>query len=221
MYQPVPALDYFRMLVDDAASIPLLEAAASLALDAYPTLDLQSSLAEFDRMARRLGDECRHESTQAGRLKRALRFFYVTQRFAGNAHAYYDPDNSYLHRVIETRRGIPITLAVLFAELAGHVGLEVDGIAFPGHFLLRVNLHEGMVVVDPFTGRSLDREELERRAAPHGVAAERLLHPASPRQILIRMLNNLRSIHASQGEADRLEKVLARLRILQAEPAGR
>jgi regulator of sirC expression with transglutaminase-like and TPR domain len=133
MYQPVSALDYFRMLVDDAASIPLLEAAASLALDAYPTLDLQSSLAEFDRMARRLGEECRRESTQAGRLKRALRFFYVTQRFAGNAHAYYDPDNSYLHR----------------------------------------------------------------------------------------MLNNLRAIHALQGGADRLEKVLARLRILEAEPVGR
>ena len=58
---------------------------------------------------------------------------------------------------------IPITLAVLFAELAGHVGLEVDGIAFPGHFLLRVNLHEGLVVVDPFTGRSLDRD-IERTA---------------------------------------------------------
>ncbi len=221
MYQPVSPLDYFRMLVDDAGSIPLFEAAASLALDAYPTLDLQSSLAEFDRMARRLADECRRESTETARLQRALHFFYVTQRFAGNVHAYYDPDNSYLHRVIETRRGIPITLAVLFAELAGHVGLDVDGVAFPGHFLLRVNLHEGTVVLDPFSGRSLDRAELDRRASRHGVAADRLLGPASPRQILIRMLNNLQAIHAEQGRGDLLEKVLARLRILEGEPAGR
>jgi regulator of sirC expression with transglutaminase-like and TPR domain len=220
MFRPVPPLEYFRMLVDDPSSIPLLEAAASLGLDAHPSLDLQSSLAEVDRMARRLADECRRASTETERLQRALRFFYATQRFAGNVHAYYDPDNSYLHRVVETRRGIPITLAVLFAELAGHVGLDVDGVAFPGHFLLRVNLHAGTVVVDPFSGRSLDREELARRAAPHGIAADLLLRPASARQILIRMLNNLRAIHASQGREDLLEKVLARLRILGGEAAA-
>ena len=221
MYRAVAPLDYFRMLVEDPESIPLLEAAASLALDAYPELDLQSSLDEVDRLASLLADECRRASTETQRLQRALRFFYATQGFAGNAHAYYDPDNSYLHRVVETRRGIPITLAVLFAELAGHVGLDVDGIAFPGHFLLAANLHEGTVVIDPFSGRSLDRDELERRAAPHGAGADRLLRPASDRQILIRMLSNLRAIHAAQGRADLLEKVLARLSILEGGPAGR
>jgi regulator of sirC expression with transglutaminase-like and TPR domain len=220
MYRPVSALDYFRMLVHDPKSIPLLEAAASLALDAYPDLDLQSCLAGVDRMAGQLSDACRGASTETARLERVLRFFYVTQGFAGNVRAYYDADNSYLHRVVETRRGIPITLSVLFAELAGHVGLDVDGVAFPGHFLLRVNLHDGTVVLDPFTGRSLDRAELERRAAPHGVGADRLLQPASARQILTRMLNNLRAIHAARGREDLLGKVLARLRLLEGERAG-
>lgn len=217
MYQPIPALDYFRLLTGDAASIPLFEAAASIALDADPALDLQATLAAFDRLAGQLADDCRGASTETARLKRTLRFFYVTQGFAGNVRAYHDPDNSYLHRVIETRRGIPITLAVLFAELARHVGLDVDGVGFPGHFLLRVNLHEGMVVIDPFTGSSLDRDELDRRAAPYGVSAERLLAPASARQILIRMLNNLRAIHVGQGDAALLAKVEERLRMLQAE----
>ncbi|HYF59237.1 MAG TPA: transglutaminase-like domain-containing protein [Burkholderiaceae bacterium] len=214
--QPITPLGYFRTLVGDAASIPLLEAAASLALDAYPALDLQGSLDAFDRLARQLGDECRHVSTETARLQRALHFFYVAQGFTGNVAAYYDPDNSYVHRVIETRRGIPITLAVIFVELARHVGLDVDGVAFPGHFLVRVNLSEGIAVIDPFTGTSLDEDELERRAAPHGVGAERLLQPATPQQILVRMLHNLRAIHVQQGRDDLLAKVSERLRILQA-----
>lgn len=220
MYQPIPALDYFRLLTGDAASIPLFEAAASIALDAYPALDLQETMAAFDRLAGQLADDCRGASTETARLQRTLQFFYAKQGFAGNVHAYHDPENSYLHRVIATRRGIPITLAVLFAELARHVGLEAEGVAFPGHFLLRVDLHEGMVVIDPFTGSSLDRDELERRAAPYGTGVERLLGPASARQILIRMLNNLQAIHAGHGDTERLAKVEERLRVLQGESGG-
>jgi regulator of sirC expression with transglutaminase-like and TPR domain len=220
MYQPVSALDYFRLLVEDPDSIPLLEAAASLALDAYPSLDLQAELAGFDRLADRLAGACRGASTETARLQRAMHFFFVAEGFAGNARAYYDPDNSYVHRVLATRRGIPITLAVLFAELARHVGLDVEGVAFPGHFLVRANLHEGVVVIDPFTGASLARDELERRAAPHGASADRLLHPASARQVLVRMLNNLRAIHEGAGREDLGGKVLERLRILGAVPEG-
>ena len=215
MYTRVSPLDYFRTLVEEPASIPLLEAAASIAQDAHPSLDLQAVLADVDRLARRLADDCRRASTETARLQRTLRFFYGAQGFAGNAAAYHDPDNSYLHRVLETRRGIPITLAVLLRELATHVGLDVDGVSFPGHFLVRVNLHAGTAVIDPFTGASLDRAELERRAAPHGVGADALLRPATSWQVLVRMLNNLRAIHAERGDEALLERVHERLRILQ------
>jgi regulator of sirC expression with transglutaminase-like and TPR domain len=215
MDRSISDLDYFRTLVRDPGSIPLLEAAASIGLDAHPSLDLQALLADVDRLAGQLAHDCRHASTETARLQRALRFFYVAQGFAGNRGAYYDPDNSYLHRVIETRRGIPITLAVLFAELARHVGLEVEGVSFPGHFLLRVDLHEGTVVIDPFTGASLDLAELGRRAEAHGASATQLLGPASAHQILVRMLSNLRAIHVEQGRRDLLDKVMERLRILQ------
>jgi regulator of sirC expression with transglutaminase-like and TPR domain len=222
MYAPASPLDYFRLLVGDAgaADIPLFEAAASLALDAYPGLDLQASLESVDGLARDLADACRGATTEAGRLRRTLHFFFVARGFAGNVRDYYDPDNSYLHRVLETRRGIPISLAVLFAELARHVGLDVEGIPFPGHFLVRVNLHEGVAVIDPFLGRSLDREELERRAAPYGLPVERLLLPASARQILIRMLNNLAAIHAQQGSRELLDLVEQRLHILGVSPTA-
>jgi regulator of sirC expression with transglutaminase-like and TPR domain len=222
MYQPVSPLEYFRLLVggSEGGDIPLLEAAASLAQDAHPELDLQETLAAFDRLAQDMAQACRKASTETTRLQRALHCFFVTQGFAGNRQTYYDPGNSYLHRVMKTRTGIPISLAVLFTELTRHVGLDVDGVAFPGHFLVRVNLHEGLAVIDPFTGQSIDRAELERRAAPYGVPVERLLHPASPRQILIRMLNNLAAIHARQNEGALLEKVTQRLAMLGATPGA-
>jgi regulator of sirC expression with transglutaminase-like and TPR domain len=220
MYQAIPELAYFRLLISDADAIPLFEAAASIGQDAHPTLDLQGTLAKFDEMARELSEACRGATTEMLRLQRLLGFIYVTQGFAGNANDYYNADNSYLHRVIETRRGIPITLAVLLCELAEHIGIKLEGIAFPGHFLVKANLHEGIVVIDPFTGKSLDYEALEIRAAPYGMSVERLLRPASARQILIRMLSNLQSIHEQQRHPELLGKVMQRLQMLQEDLAS-
>jgi len=170
---------------------------------------------KFDSLATEMAQRCRGSSTESGRLQRALVFFYNEKGFSGNADDYYHPDHSYLHKVLQTRRGIPISLAVLFSELTRHIGLEIDGVSFPGHFLLRARLHEGIAILDPFTGDSLDQASLERRAAPYGVRPERLLHPASARQILIRMLSNLQAIHAERGEHEVLQRVQARLAILQ------
>lgn len=217
MYEPTTALGYFRMLVDGTETIPLFEAAASIAQDAYPAHDLQATMAAFDRLADRIAHECNGASTETARLERTLRFFFGQQGFAGNVEAYYDADNSYLHRVLETRRGIPISLAVLFRELAAHVGLDADGVSAPGHFLVRVNLHDGIVVIDPFAGTSLGVDELARRAAPQTV--ERMLRPASARQILMRMLGNLRAIHDRDGNVDLREKVEARMKILEGGAA--
>jgi regulator of sirC expression with transglutaminase-like and TPR domain len=214
-FEALNSLDYFRLLVEDAQSIPLLEAAFSLAVDADPTLDLLAALSEFDQLATDMAQHCRGSLTERDRLQRALVFFYKEKGFAGNADDYYHPDNSYLHKVLQTRRGIPITLGVLFSELVRPIGLEVDGVPFPGHFLLRARLREGIAILDPFTGDSLSQADLERRAAPYGMRPERLLHPASARQILIRMLSNLQAIYSDRGEHEMLQRVQARMAILQ------
>jgi len=219
MYQTISDLDYFRMLVKDAQTVPLLESAIVLGRMAYPALDLQQVQAEFDALAGQLAQACRGASTERARLSHALQWFYGTHGFAGNAQDYYDADNSYLHRVMATRRGIPISLAVLFAELTRHVGLDLSGVAFPGHFLIRADLHEGVVIIDPFTGASLDRDTLIQRAAPYGMKPERLLGPASAPQILMRMLNNLQAIYAQQGRDELLEHCVARLQVLQEVPS--
>ena len=212
----VSPLDYFRLLVQEDRSIPLFEAAASIATDAEPGLDLEQVQTTFDQLSARLASQARSASTENARLGCLLRFFFDAEGFTGNVAEYYSPANSYLHQVLETRCGIPITLAVLLVELGRHIGLEAEGVSFPGHFLVRVKLGDGIVVVDPFTGESLSREELERRASPYGVPLAQVLRPASRREILVRMLRNLESIHAESGDAALLARVRDRLEVLGA-----
>ena len=173
----VSPLDFFRLLVQDENTIPLFEAAASIATDADPTLDLEQLRTTFDVMAIRLGIEARNASTENARLGCLLRFFFDTARFAGNAEDYYSPDNSYLHRVLETRRGIPITLSVVLLELARHIGLDADGVSFPGHFLVRVKLGGGLVVIDPFPSASA---AMASRATPGSACASSTAPIARP-----------------------------------------
>jgi regulator of sirC expression with transglutaminase-like and TPR domain len=92
--------------------------------------------------------------------------FFEELGFQGNLNHYHDPENSFLNAVLKTRRGIPISLSVIWLELAQSIGLQAQGINFPGHFLVKVNLtypNEGLVVLDVFTGRSLTREALLER----------------------------------------------------------
>lgn len=214
MYQALSPLEYFRLLVADPDRVPLLEAAASIAQDACPELDLQAFLETFDGLSQQLAEQCRRLGSRHARLEQTLRYFHQTLGFAGNMAAYYDPDNSYLHRVLESRRGIPISLAVLFVEFARGVGLDAHGVGFPGHFLVRVDFDEDVAIIDPFTGSVLDRDLLARLADAHGQPAERLLAPATASQILARMLGNLHQIHERRGNGELREKVEARIRAL-------
>ncbi|MES1162761.1 MAG: tetratricopeptide repeat protein, partial [Rhizobacter sp.] len=150
--------------------------------------------------------------------------------FGGNVNDYYDPDNSYLNAVLRTRRGIPISLAVLWMELAQGLGLQARGVGFPGHFMLKVTLPKGQVVIDPFTGKSLSREELSERLEPYkrsnglvgdfDVPLGLYLQPATPREIIGRMLRNLKEIHQAQEDWQRAIAVQDRLVALLPEAWG-
>ena len=127
--------------------------------------------------------------------------------FAGNDQDYYNPENSYLSRVLATRRGIPISLALIYKAVAEELNLHVLGVNCPGHFLARVVSEEGTMLVDPFFGgRAMTDEEAFRRieqmsgrSVPH--RAE-LLHGATHRQWLARMLANLHRVFAEQGRRE-------------------
>ncbi len=214
-------LDYFGTLVADDASLPLLEAAVAIAQDEHPALDVTAVLTEVDELARRLRGRLPADAAPLQRLRLLNRFFFQELGFAGNINDYYDPRNSLMPDVLSSRRGIPITLAVLYLELAAQVGLQARGVSFPGHFLVKVHMPLGEVVIDPFSGRSLSREELDERLQPyrrqHGLGGEDevplglFLQAASARDILARMLRNLREIHRSRCDWARLERVQARL----------
>lgn len=218
------ALDYFAALVADDASFPLLEAAAALSQDDDPGLDVQGLLARVDELGERLRRRLPADVSPLQRLRLLNRYFFQELGFAGNVNDYYDPRNSQLPAVLETRRGIPITLALLYAEIAASVGLRVQGIGFPGHFLVKVHMPQGEAVVDPLSGRSLSRDELEERLAPFrqrlaGVGEDEVplglfLQPSPPREVIARMLRNLKEIHRSRCDWPRLEQVQARLVVL-------
>lgn len=222
------ALDYFASLVADDASLSLVEAAAAIAQDDFPMLDTQAVLAEIDTLAAKLKRRFPLDAVPVQRLRWLNRFFFQELGFAGNVNNYYDPDNSYLHRVLSTRRGIPITLAVLYIELATQIGLTARGVSFPGHFLVKLRMRtgqqQGEVVIDPFTGQSLSRDEIDELLAPYkrnrglqgefDVPSGLFLQDAPAREVLARMLRNLKEIHRGAQDWARMLSVLQRLVVL-------
>lgn len=227
-FETPTALEYFASLVADDASLSLVEAAVAIAQDDFPQLDTQAVLAEIDMLAARLRQRFPADAVPVQRLRWLNRFFFQELGFAGNVNNYYDPDNSYLHRVLSTRRGIPITLAILYIELASQIGLTARGVSFPGHFLIKLRMNTGQqrgeVVIDPFTGQSLSRDELDELLAPYkrnrGLQGEfdmplgLFLQAATAREVVARMLRNLKEIHRGARDWRRLLQVQERLVVL-------
>ncbi|MBK6323249.1 MAG: tetratricopeptide repeat protein [Burkholderiales bacterium] len=226
-FDPPTALDYFASLVESDGEFPLFEAAVSLGHDEYPDLDVQTVLGEVDQLLARVRRRMALDAGPVQKLRTLNQFFYRDLGFAGNLNDYYDPDNSFIHILLHTRRGIPITLAVLWMELAQGLGLSVRGVAFPGHFLIKVNLPMGQVVIDPISGKSLSREDLSERLEPYrqriGLLDELetplglYLQTAPARDTIARMLRNLKEIYRSQSDWQRMLAVQERLIILLPE----
>jgi regulator of sirC expression with transglutaminase-like and TPR domain len=215
-----PELALFsHMVARSEQDIDLGQAALLIARTEYADLDISRYLAVFDS----LGEDAKVELEKRGGdpVDRFIRWMFDDVGFQGNAVDYYDPRNNYLNDVIERRKGIPISLAVVILEVGRRAGIALAGVSFPGHFLLRTppSSAEGRpVVIDPFDGQRLGRGEL-RALHARAVGEERdpepaLLAPATKRQILVRMLNNLRGIYGTRGDKVRLRGVLERMSVL-------
>lgn len=204
------------------ADIPLDEAALLIARDEYPSLNMQSYLSRLrehqQHLMVRLGDGAQIDEPLT-RVVALNAYLFEDQGFSGEALDYYDPRNSYLSDVLDRRRGIPISLSLLYVLLARSVGLQADGVSFPGHFLVRLPVEDGVLVLDPYhRGRSLGTEELRQRAwsvqsgeRPDDEALIDMLEPSDNRSILARMLRNLKSIYVEQEDWDRALRVADRL----------
>jgi regulator of sirC expression with transglutaminase-like and TPR domain len=218
------SLQYFASLVADDAHFSLLEAAIAVGQDEWPELDVHGVLSEIDTLADKLKRRIPADAVPLQRLRFLNRYFFQELAFAGNVNDYYDPRNSYLHEVLALRRGIPITLALLYMEFAAQAGLVARGVSFPGHFLVKLRMPRGEVVIDPFTGHSLSRDDLEERLAPYrrkqGLVGDfeaplgLFLQAAPARDILARLLRNLKEIHRTAEDWQRLLAVQERLVVL-------
>jgi regulator of sirC expression with transglutaminase-like and TPR domain len=232
-------LDYFTTLVsqpDDGEDIPLTEAALAIAQVVDPKLDLATAQSDIDRLAATLKARLPADAGQVHKLRLLNRYFFHELGFAGNANDYYDPANSYLSKVLERRRGIPISLAVLLMEIGQQIGLPLRGVSFPGHFLVKLKVRAGDLYLDPMTGESLSREQLEERLSEFldalrvsveavdataeiaretfEIALMQAIREASSREILARMLRNLKGLYHGRNDYERLLEVQNRLIVL-------
>src|SRR3954453_12320517 len=213
-----------RLLVRSLAQEPvdLARAALAVAREEYPDLDEGRYLRMLDELA-----EAAHRGLPAGAsiergIGRLNTYLFHEVGFSGNQGDYYDPRNSFLNEVLDRRTGIPLSLSIVYMEVGRRCGLSVDGVGFPGHFLCKVQLDGGELVVDPFhRGQLLGLDEIKRRlAAAVGDQVKfdaRVLRAAKPREILVRMLQNLRSVYSEKNDMPRALSAVDRLLLLAPE----
>jgi regulator of sirC expression with transglutaminase-like and TPR domain len=228
------ALDPFaKLIARDDSRIELARACLMIAQDAYPELDVERYLGEIERMAMRLRGRLPQSGGGEERVVALNQFLYEDLGFWGNTDDYYDPRNSYLNEVIERKTGIPITLSILYMEVGRRIGLPLEGVSFPGHFLVRLKLRGGMLVLDPFSGGAPQSEEDLRsrvkRVIPDGVAddlpaaelpLDQFLEPATNRQILSRVLRNLKGIYRDSDKPERMLDVLNRMLLVTPDASA-
>lgn len=186
----------------------LVQAASAVAMHELDGVDAEQAAIRMNRLAARVGGRV-HSGNQEALLAHLHDVLFVEEGFAGNTDQYYVAANSYLPVVLQTKRGLPIILALIYKAVAEGVGLEVEGINAPGHFLVRVRSGGEWMIVDPFFhGQSLSRgeafdrlEQVGGREVPHD---DQVLAPATHQQWLARILANLQSLFANHGRRDDL-----------------
>lgn len=211
--------DWSSLARRDDASLPLLATALLIARDEYPDLDadLYDTLAQEHAAGMRA--EIEAIDHWALKMQAINRHIFDELGYSGDHDEYYDPRNSYINQVFERRLGNPISLAMVQMEVARRLGVPLDGISFPGHFLVRLPIGDGILVMDPFNrGRPLGADELRQRVRPHlggdapdDDALARILHPASHRAILTRVLRNLHGVYVDAGDWERATRSADRL----------
>lgn len=217
--EPSPGLARFSEVVarDDFS---LDHAALLIGAWDYPERDLEEYRAMLDDIAARCGPDVARATSGIGRARAISDHLFDRLGFAANAGDYYDPKNSFLCEVMDRRVGIPISLSVVYLEVARRVGVLAQGVNFPGHFLVRVAIEDAWLFLDPYTrGRNLtpaDLEDLLRKTTtPNAVLEPSVIAAASKRQIVARMLVNLAGIYGRNGDLPRSLDVLERLAVLE------
>ncbi len=207
--------------------INLAEAALLMAADEYPGIDVGTYLHRLDELAAGVRGRLPPNATLEDAIVTLNDFLFEEQGFSGNTDNYYDPRNSFLNEVLDRKLGIPITLSILYMEIGRRIGLTFEGLSFPGHFLVKSETEAGDIVLDPFSGGvALSEEDLVERLrerfgedeAPTAPLAP-LLHTAGKKEILLRMLRNLKAIYVNNEDYPKALTVIDRILLIAPDIA--
>jgi regulator of sirC expression with transglutaminase-like and TPR domain len=217
-----PIYDLDSLATRDVEAVPWEDIAFAIALEKYPDSDFQpyrERLDEFARRARlRVGRVLGGQAVAQG----LSRYLFEEEGFRGNSSDYYNLSNSFLNDVLDTRQGIPITLSILYIAIGRRLGLNLMGVSFPGHFLVRFENDDGTLFVDPYhRGQLLSetgcREKLIEIYGEGVPFRQELLAPAAHREILIRMLANLKVVAIFRQEYTLALQILNRILLFNPE----
>ena len=220
--QPDSGPERFRQLFTMQVERPeedleMDRAALYLAGEEYPSLDVEGHLGSLDALAEEVAAGMTGQSSPAEQSSELGRYLFQAQGFRGNSGDYYSPDNSFLNRVLETKTGIPISLSLLFLEVARRIGLRCRGVGLPGHFLVGLEGHD--LYLDPYNAGNLLTGE-GCRSLVHELFGDRMawndefLVPYTKYDFLFRMLNNLKVIYEQNGEFPKALGAIQRMRIV-------
>jgi len=222
------ARERFTQLVSGSEEeLDLAEAALLIAQEEHPDLDVIAYLRRLDELAASVRARLPQAPEPADIIHNLNARLFREEGLAGNESEYYDPRNSFLNEVLDRKQGIPITLSVIYLEVGRRLGLPLVGVGFPGHFLVKYRGADGDVVLDPFAGgATLTREELEQRlrrmygeANPFLAQIPQLLAPASKKEILVRMLGNLKGVYLQQNDFTRALAAIDRILLVAPDLA--
>lgn len=184
--------------------LPLAEAALWISAETRPFVDVDHWLGEIDLLADRMAPDLERASSDRARVDILNHGLFHVEGFAGNTVDYANPLNSFLDSVLESRQGIPITLSIIYIEVARRLNLDSSGVGFPGHFLVKIHADGEDVIVDPFYGCIMDEQDCEKRlrdvAGQDAVLDPRMLETTPHREILSRVLRNLKLHHIGQKD---------------------
>ncbi|MDE0898922.1 MAG: transglutaminase-like domain-containing protein [Longimicrobiales bacterium] len=214
--QPSPR----RLLADELsrsdAEMDLARAVLLVAKEEYPQLSVDLYLARLDQVAEEVKDRLANETASLIVLGEVIDTLYTRRKLTGNREAFYDPRNSFLNDVLDRGVGIPLTLGIVILEVSWRLGLPLEGVKFPGHFLVRYTGSEVRLLIDPFDGGRIRFEDDAQQFLDQGYGGmvsmrEAFLRPSTKRDMLVRLLTNLKGIYTKIGDARRSLAVVERL----------
>jgi regulator of sirC expression with transglutaminase-like and TPR domain len=208
-----------RLSQNPAADVDIVEVALGLARDEYPHLDVAGYIAEFDEWADKL--RLRLHGQLDDQVEELANLLFNEEGFRGDLEDYYNPENSYLNRVIDRRCGLPITLSLIAIAVGNRAGLSIEGVGLPGHFIAMAGDGTDAVMFDPFNGGNIltiaDCEQLAEQATGEPFETSReSLGPTSHAAIIRRMLTNLKGTYLQRNDFQKATRIIRR--ILQLEP---